>query len=142
MNQKLKSVFKKILKTFGINITRRPQIKSNEITEKIVINSFSNYWYIRHNQRRQEHLASLNLDLFDKTVLEVGAGIGDHSSFWVDRSCKLLITEARIENLNLIKERFPDEQVQQLNLDDHYLPDNLGHFDIVYCYGLLYHLKN
>ena len=33
---------------------------------------FNNWHYIQHNQRRQEHLSSLNLDLAAKRVLEVG----------------------------------------------------------------------
>ena len=38
--------------------------------------TFRNPHYQRHNRRRQEHLASLDLDLRGKTVLELGAGLG------------------------------------------------------------------
>ncbi|HUK57003.1 MAG TPA: SAM-dependent methyltransferase, partial [Nitrospiria bacterium] len=38
---------------------------------------FLSYHYQRHNQRRQEHLASLGLNIQGATVLEAGAGIGD-----------------------------------------------------------------
>lgn len=40
---------------------------------------FHSIFYLRHNARRQEHLATLGLDLGNKSVLEVGAGIGDHT---------------------------------------------------------------
>ena len=69
------------------------------------VTSFSGWQYIRHNARRLEHLASLGLPLHGKKVLEVGAGIGDHSSFYLDRGCEMLITEARPENLEILRLR-------------------------------------
>jgi FkbM family methyltransferase len=97
--------------------------------------------YLQHNQRRLEHLASLNLDLANKTVLEVGAGIGDHTHFFLDRRCQIMPTEGRPENLELLQSRYPSLPVRLLDMDN---PDPTltGPFDIVYCYGLLYHLKH
>ncbi|WP_242059844.1 FkbM family methyltransferase [Oscillatoria sp. FACHB-1407] len=102
--------------------------------------SFHNEHYQRHNQRRLEHLASLRLDLTGKTVLEVGAGIGDHTGFFVDRGCRIVSTEGRPENLDVLRSRYPDIMVRQLDMDapDPTLTDM---FEIVYCYGLLYHLE-
>lgn len=41
--------------------------------------------YLRDNQRRLEHLASLGLDIVGKTVLELGAGIGIiQAFFWIE----------------------------------------------------------
>ncbi len=103
--------------------------------------AFLSYHYQRHNQRRQEHLASLNLNIAGSIVLEVGAGIGDHTSFFLDRGCQVLSTDARPENLKVLRARYPDLHVEQLDLD---CPQNGaidGSFDIVYCYGLLYHLS-
>lgn len=102
--------------------------------------SFQNNFYLRHNQRRLEHLASLGLDLHGKSVLEVGAGIGDHTSFFLDRGCQVVCTEGRYENLEILKQRFSASlPVFHLDLNE---PDPSfeGAFDIVYCYGLLYHL--
>ena len=42
---------------------------------------FFAFRYQQHNQRRQEHLTTLGIDLFDKSVGETGAGIGDHTIF-------------------------------------------------------------
>jgi SAM-dependent methyltransferase len=103
---------------------------------------FASDWYLRHNQRRQEHLASLRLPLERTRVLEVGAGIGDHTSFFIDRGCDVTITEARPESVTVLRERYPDRRVLALDLD---APgDVLGEerFDVVYCYGVLYHLKD
>jgi|GEM_PF-263497 len=104
------------------------------------IDVFHSYHYQRHNQRRQEHLASLGLDIAGATVLEVGAGIGDHTSFFLDRGCQVFTTEARQANLEILRSRYPNLQVRHLDLD---APDTTFNevFDIVYCYGLLYHLK-
>jgi SAM-dependent methyltransferase len=97
--------------------------------------------YLRHNQRRLEHLVSLGLPLRNATVLEVGAGIGDHTSFFVDRDCKVTAVEARPENLRVLREIHSQVESLLLDLDD---PDAAFcvEFDIVYCYGLLYHLRN
>jgi hypothetical protein len=102
--------------------------------------AFLYFDYIRHDQRRLEHLASLNLPIAGATVLEVGAGIGGHTSFFLDRGCRVLSTEARDDNLEVLRQRYPDLEVKPLDLD---YPDTsiVEKFDIVYCYGLLYHLK-
>jgi 16S rRNA A1518/A1519 N6-dimethyltransferase RsmA/KsgA/DIM1 with predicted DNA glycosylase/AP lyase activity len=63
-------------------------------------------YYQRFNARRLEHLATLGLDLWDKTVLEVGAGVGDLTSFFLDRGCKVTSVEARAENIQRCAETF------------------------------------
>src|SRR5256885_5811027 len=57
--------------------------------------------YLRHNARRQEHLASLGLQLSGRSVLELGAGIGDHTTFFLDRGCEVTSVEPRLENCQL-----------------------------------------
>ena len=101
---------------------------------------FLSYHYQRHNQRRLEHLAGLGLNIAGSTVLEVGAGIGDHTSFFIDRGCQVVTTDARQENIRILRSRYP-VRVLHLDLDDP--PETFNElFDIIYCYGLLYHLKN
>lgn len=99
---------------------------------------FRTYEYQRHNQRRQEHLASLELPLAGRSVLEVGAGVGDHTSFFLDRGCTVTTTEGRPENVGRLRARFPALDVRLLDLDPP--PDVPVPADVVYCYGLLYHL--
>ena len=97
--------------------------------------------YLRHNARRLEHLASLGVPVAGRTVLELGAGIGDHSTYYLDRGCGLTITEAREENLTELRARFPDTAVHKVDMD---APDAVpgAPFGVVHCYGLLYHLEN
>ncbi len=94
----------------------------------------------RLNQRRLEHLATLGVPLHRTTVLEVGAGIGNLTSFFMDRGCEVTTTEARPENLKVLAARFPSAKTLFLDLDcpaTEFTPQ----FDIVFSYGLLYHLK-
>lgn len=51
----------------------------------------------------------------------------------------MVSTEGRSENLVILRERYPSLDVRQLDLDN---PAELREsFDIVYCYGTLYHLQ-
>lgn len=95
--------------------------------------------YLRHNARRLEHLASLQLETAGRTVLEVGAGIGDHSGYYLDRGCPVTITEARPENLAVLSARYPGRPVLALDVEAP-RPVAGAPFEIVHCYGLLYHL--
>lgn len=95
------------------------------------VSAFHGHHYLRHNARRQEHLASLGIPLAGASVLEVGAGIGDHSHYFVDRGCRMTITDARPENCRLLKERYPLVDVQRLDLE-HPVALVSAPFDVVY----------
>lgn len=126
------------------NQTLRPVAR--KIVERVrpaAIGVFHDWAYLRHNARRQEHLATLGLDLSDKSVLEVAAGIGDHTTFFLDRGCQVTSTEPRAQNLDVLRRRFLSESavtVESLDLDGA-LPTDAPHYDVVYCYGALYHLS-
>ena len=94
------------------------------------------------NMARQTHLASLGLDLARKRVLEVGAGIGLHTPFFLKRGCEVLVTDGNAENVGEIRRRLPNVQSSLLDLEQDGTLEHLGVFDTVYCYGLLYHLSN
>lgn len=103
--------------------------------------NFTHDRYQRHNKRRQEHLATLALPIAGASVLEVGAGIGDHTSFFLDRGCRVTATDARPENVEFMAARHPGIATAVFDPEAPGSPAPAVH-DIVYCYGLLYHLAD
>ena len=94
------------------------------------------------NRARLEHLASLDLDIQNRSVLEVGAGIGLHTPFFTERGCDVMITDGAPDNMAEIRRRHPQSRNRLLDLESNRPLDDLGEFDIIYCYGLLYHMSN
>ncbi|MDA8087255.1 MAG: class I SAM-dependent methyltransferase, partial [Nitrospiraceae bacterium] len=94
------------------------------------------------NRARQDHLASLGLDLAGKSVLEVGAGVGWHAGFFEKLGCSALSTDARPGNVQEILRRYPGRRAEVADLSVSGSHDRFGKFDVVYCYGTLYHLKD
>ncbi|MCP8305470.1 MAG: methyltransferase domain-containing protein, partial [archaeon] len=135
MSKPLKRLIRKTFNLIGLDIVR---LSKSPVSPK---DAFLSYHYQRHNQRRLEHLASLGLNIAGSAVLEVGAGIGDHTSFFIDRGCQIVTSDGRQENTAILRTRYPDVNVLHIDLDS---PPKavIELFDIVYCYGVLYHLKN
>ena len=71
-------------------------------------------------------------------MLEVGAGIGDHTSFFLDRGCAVTSPTRARRTSRSSESAFPGCRVWALDLDAPEAP--LERFDVVYCYGTLYHL--
>lgn len=112
-------------------------------SDSISINdTFKAGYYQRHNIVRLKHLDSLGIDFNQKNVLEIGAGIGDHSYYLQIKGAKLTSTDARAELVEMIKNRFGIETFVLDAEKDIQKIENLPKFDIIYCYGLLYHLGN
>lgn len=107
-----------------------------------IYNTFLSKDYQNHNVARLSHLESLDLDLKKKSVIEFGSGIGDHTYYYLIKNCKVLATDARQDILKFLENRF---QVKTMKIDvenDLDLIPTLGQFDIIHCYGLLYHINN
>jgi hypothetical protein len=132
MFNRLTTITRQIIRKTGFDIVRF----ANE-----PVRHFHSNHYLRHNARRLEHLASLRIPVAGMSVLEVGAGIGDHSHYYIDRGCDITITEARPANLKFLKIRYPACKVQALDMER---PSRVegSPFDVIHCYGLLYHLNN
>lgn len=104
---------------------------------------FRNPYYLPLNARRLEHLATLGLPLHGRQVLEVGAGAGDLSEFFLDRGCAMTITDGRAENVEFLAERYggrANVRVRRFDLDEPSSESPEAH-EIVFCYGVLYHLS-
>jgi SAM-dependent methyltransferase len=97
--------------------------------------------YLAINQARLEHLAAQIEGLpLGKSVLELGAGVGDHTGFWLERGFEVTATDGRRDLVEALRRRHPDATAQVYDLDGDDPPE--GRFDVVYAYGLLYHLKD
>jgi 2-polyprenyl-3-methyl-5-hydroxy-6-metoxy-1,4-benzoquinol methylase len=94
------------------------------------------------NRARQQHLGSLGLDLSNKRVLEVGAGVGLHTPFFLERGCEVVVSDGNLENVGEIRRRLPQLRVEHIDMESDGDLSYLGEFDLIYCYGLLYHLAN
>lgn len=93
------------------------------------------------NRARLDHLASLDLPLEGRRVLDVGAGPGLLAQSFVERGCQVVCLEGRKENVERMHQLHPDldGRVFDVEADDW---SSLGRFDVVFCYGLLYHVQN
>jgi 2-polyprenyl-3-methyl-5-hydroxy-6-metoxy-1,4-benzoquinol methylase/predicted O-methyltransferase YrrM len=96
------------------------------------------------NRARQDHLASLGLDLANRSVLEVGTGVGWHTAFFERLGCSVVSTDARPGNVAETLHRFPHRagRVHVADLGRGGSHDGFGDFEVVYCYGTLYHLRD
>lgn len=89
-----------------------------------------------------QHLSSLDLPVANKRVLEVGAGIGLLTKYFETKNCDIVSTDSRIENILELKRRYPHRNAFVLDLEKPFDYKGLGKFEIVFCYGTLYHLSN
>lgn len=90
------------------------------------------------NEARLRHLASLGLELNGRRVLDAGSGPGHLAQFFVQRDCAVLSIDGRSENIETLRATYPhlEGRVVDVEKED---ASELGAFDVVFCYGLLYH---
>ena len=105
-----------------------------------IINSFYYNSAIQLNKARIIHLDSLNLDFSNKNILETGCGgIGDITKYLLSKKANVTLNDYRKENIeslcNNIKQFLP---FNTWDLNEKQNQDKK--FDIIVCYGTLYHL--
>ena len=108
------------------------------------------------NKARMDHLESIGLAVQGKSVLEVGCGVGNLSGWWLKRKCSVFAVDARSSNLTEALKRNPELSGCTCNMEidlESLIWGLVGGvyrikgqpkvaYDIVFCYGLLYHLEN
>jgi len=97
--------------------------------------------YERYTRSLLVHLETLGLPLSGIRVLEVGSGPGVHTGFYVYRQCEIVSVDSRTTCLNILKERFPEVQTVACDLNAPAALSNLGTFDVIHCYGILYNVE-
>jgi SAM-dependent methyltransferase len=106
------------------------------------MNYFYSAHYQAHNCARLLHLGSLGLPLQSRKVLEVGSGPGDHTGFYLERGCSVVAVDARQECIRALNARYACVQTAQVDMNMPNALGALGTFEVVHCYGLLYHLED
>lgn len=100
---------------------------------------FDQPFYRAITDARLSHLASLDLPVEGRSVVDVGCGIGRLSEFFVDRNCDVLCLDGRPENIELLRREYPQRRAAVADVETDALLEH-GEFDVLFCYGLLYHL--
>lgn len=93
------------------------------------------------NAARMAFIRRLDLPMRGRRVLDVGAGVGHFCRLYESQGAVVVAVEGREDNVRELRRRFPRVEahvgdVQEMDLTP------LGRFDIVHCFGLLYHLDS
>ncbi|HUL35288.1 MAG TPA: class I SAM-dependent methyltransferase [Candidatus Eisenbacteria bacterium] len=106
---------------------------------------FDQSHYDALNAAREETIRRILPDLMQrmnlKTALDLGCGLGHYANVLHSQGFDVLAVDGREENVIEAKRRYPDLRFQIADAQDPSLAD-LGKFDLVFCFGLLYHLEN
>ena len=76
-----------------------------------------------------------------ETAIDVGCGLGYFSGLLKSLGLEVTAVDGRQQNVEEAQRRFPGISFRQCDAQDSDLRD-LGQFDLVFCFGLLYHLEN
>lgn len=119
-------------------IVRRRKLKENASG---VADVFDSPEAIAINEARMSRLASLELPLAGKRVLDVGCGVGHLAAYLAKLGCVMTCVDGREENIALLRQRHPEFEAHVADAERDSL-SLFGKFDVVFSYGLLYHLEN
>ena len=89
----------------------------------------------------KEFLASVRQQTDMRTALDVGCGVGEFSKFLLGLDFSVVGVDGREENIREAQRRYPQIRFRTANAENLPLAE-LGSFDLVLCFGLLYHLEN
>jgi SAM-dependent methyltransferase len=86
-------------------------------------------------------LPELKKQLNLRTALDLGCGLGHYSEVLHKQGLHVLGVDGRLENVQEARRRYPHLEFRVADAQDPALVE-LGSFDLVFCFGLLYHLEN
>ncbi|MGI8608648.1 MAG: class I SAM-dependent methyltransferase [Candidatus Dormibacteria bacterium] len=102
---------------------------------------FDQPFYVEVTEARLRHLDWMRLTLAGKSVADIGCGIGRLSQFFADQGADVTCVDGRAENIEILKRDYPGRIAHVIDVETDRLLD-IGSFDVVFCYGLLYHLAD
>jgi SAM-dependent methyltransferase len=126
--------------SYPISVGAEP-LFSSDIPAGNGVESFDTPGAVSINKARLDCLATLQLPLRGKRVLDVGCGVGHLAQFFVRHGCDVSCVDARPENIARLKTLYPGLKAQVFDLERD-SSTVLGSFEIVLAFGLLYHLEN
>lgn len=107
--------------------------------------AFDTEHYTKINQARlnflKQWLPTLVTSVGLKNALDVGCGIGFFSRYLASLGLDVMSFDARPENISVAKTRNPDIKFFVEDIENQTVK-KLGSFDLILCFGLLYHLEN
>jgi SAM-dependent methyltransferase len=124
---------------FPISISHRA-LASEPLPEGGGLETFDTEAALEINRARLSHLESLGLPLEGRTVLDVGCGVGHLAQFFVNRACHVVCLDGRTTNIESLRTRYPNVEAHVANVESELT--RFGTYDVVFTYGLLYHLEN
>jgi SAM-dependent methyltransferase len=86
-------------------------------------------------------LHELKVPLGLRTAIDVGCGLGFFSGLLRSLGLEIMGVDGRQQNVKEAQRRNPDIRFARFDAEDPSLR-TLGIFDLVFCFGLLYHLEN
>jgi SAM-dependent methyltransferase len=120
---------------------RRRPVAQDDAAAAGEVPLFDQGFYRDITAARLEHLAALDLPLAGRSVIDVGCGIGRLSEFFMERGCDVLCVDGRGENIEQLRRLYPERRAAVVDVTTDQLLEH-GSFDVVFCYGLLYHLTD
>lgn len=100
---------------------------------------------VHFNESRRDFLETFLPGLVSRhhveTAVDVGCGFGFFSSYLQRIGLTLTAVDARAENVEECKKRMPEIEFATWDVEDPGIT-SLGPRDLVFCFGLLYHLEN
>ena len=100
---------------------------------------FDQPFYEAITRARLDHLKGLGLPVDGKSVIDVGCGTGRLSEFFAQRGCNVTCVDGRAENIEQLRASYPGRRAAVVDVESDALLEQ-GSFQVVFCYGLLYHL--
>src|SRR5581483_6743421 len=119
-------------------LVRRRTVKANTSS---VTDVFDSPEALAINEARMSHVSALGVPLAGKRVLDVGCGVGHLAVYLAKLRCIVTCVDGREENIALLRQRHPEFEARVADAERDPLGAS-GRFDVVFSYGLLYHLEN
>lgn len=101
-----------------------------------------NKWLYRFRRNVFQNIVSrLNVDIRTSRVLDIGSGTGFYLELWKENQAEQVIgsdlTEVAVQRL---QQQFADMRIMQMDITNPELPSDLGDFDIISMFDVLFHI--